>query len=192
MRTSKPISTISFNTPDFVRNLCGDLVHRGILSAAVWVEHLGEDDEAGKKAHIHLYAEPSKRLQTDDLRTLFVEPVPDTDKPLGVLPWRSSRFTDWYLYCKHDRTYLNAKGLERKYHYKDEDFCATDADYLLCLVREISRLDVSLYSDMVDAIQRGVSWSQYFSRGTVPIQLVRQYKIAWDILCSTVVNEVPL
>lgn len=184
MNTSKPISTISFNSGDFLRNRLNDLVHSGKLSFWAAVEHLGEDDEAGKKNHYHVYAEPSKRLQTDVLRASLVEPVPCNDKPLGALPWRSSKFCDWFLYCSHNKQYLTSKGLDRKYHYDYKDFFSSDSDYLLCLSREINRLDVSPYSDMMSAVQNGISWPEFFSRGTVPVQLVRQYKIAFDILTT--------
>lgn len=184
MNTSKPISTISFNSREFLQNRLSDLVHSGKLSFWAAVEHFGEDDEAGKKNHFHVYAEPSKRLQTDVLRACLIEPVPDTDKPLAALPWRSSKFCDWFLYSSHNKQYLTSKGLERKYHYDFDSFFSSDADYLLCLTREINRLDVSPYADMLSAVQNGVSWSEFFARGTVPVQLVRQYKIAFDILTT--------
>lgn len=186
MNTSKAISTISFNSLGFLVGRLGELVDSGKLSFWAAIEHKGEDDEAGKKNHFHVYAEPSKRLQTDVLRASLVEPVPDTDKPLGVLPWRQSVFCDWYMYTKHDKAYLLSKGLERKYHYDHDDFISSEPDYLLCLAREISLLDVSPYKDMESCVRNGISWPDFFRRGTVPVQLVRQYKIAYEILQSTV------
>lgn len=186
MNTSKAISTISFNTRGFLVGRLNDLVQTGKLSFWAAIEHKGEDDEAGKKNHFHIYAEPSKRLQTDVLRASLVEPLPDTDKPLGALPWRSSVFSDWYMYVKHDKAYLLSKGKERKYHYSHEDFFSSESDYLLCLAREISLLDVSPYKEMESCVKQGIPWPDFFRRGTVPVQLVRQYKIAYEILQSTI------
>lgn len=184
MNTGKPISTISYNSPAFLRGILSQLVDTGRLSAWVAICHKGEDDDAGKKDHIHVYAEPSRRIQTDDLKRFFSEPDPLSDLPLGCLPWRSSTFADWYLYCSHDRQYLLRKGLTRKFHYKDSDFFASDPDYLRFLVRNITAADYSILAQMRDAINSGLSWAQFFARGSVPVQLVKQYKVCWDILCT--------
>ena len=190
MQTAKPISTISFNSLDFCLGTLRQLVDIGRFTAWVAIPHKGEDDDAGKKDHIHIYAEPSKRFQTDDLKGFFAERDPLSDKPRSVLPWRSSSFADWYLYCMHDKQYLLRKGLERKYHYKDSDFLASDSDYLRCLIRNITAQDYSILAQMQGAQKAGLTWVQFFSRGSVPVQLVKQYKMCWDIMaCSDKIPE---
>ena len=182
MNTSKPISTISYNSENFLLSrLCE---YGKLLSFWAAIRHTGEDDEGGAKDHWHIYAEPSKRFQTDSLH--FSEPDPlHPDKPLRCMSWRSSAFADWYLYVLHDPSYLCSKGLIRKYHYKHSDFVTSSDDELNMLAKSINRLKVSPYLDMLDAIDRGYTWTEYMRRGTVPIQLVRQYKYAWDALsCS--------
>ena len=182
MQTAKPISTISFNSRDFCLGVLYNLSDVGRFSAWVAIAHKGEDDDAGKKDHIHIYAEPSKRFQTDDLKGFFAEPDPLSDKPRSIMPWRSSSFADWYLYCIHDKQYLARKNLVRKYHYKDTDFLASDPDYLRFLVRNITAQDYTIIAQMQQAQAAGFSWAQFFARGSVPVQLVKQYKICWDIL----------
>lgn len=188
MNTSKAISTISYNSADFLKRRLSEYKNAGILSFWAAIPHLGEDDEAGKKEHFHIYAEPSKRLQTDSLD--FIEPDKDNpDKPLKCISWRSSVFSDWYLYVLHDQTYLCQKGLTKKYHYVHSDFITSDSDDLLFLARSINRLAVSPWYAMADAIDNGYSWFEYVKRGTIPIQLVRQYQAGWNALCR--VAQVP-
>lgn len=191
MMTGKPISTISFNSQPFCLGVLHQLADIGRFSAWVAIPHKGEDDDAGKKDHIHIFAEPSKRLQTDDLKGFFAERDPLSDKPRSILPWRSSSFSDWYLYCLHDRQYLTRKGLERRYHYKDTDFLSSDPDYLRFLVRNITAQDYTIIGQMQDAQKAGLSWPQFFARGSVPVQLVKQYKMSWDLLACVYNPDIP-
>lgn len=179
MNTSKPISTISYNSESFLVGRLNE--YSKLLSFWAAIRHTGEDDEGGAKDHWHVYAEPAKRFQTDSLD--FSEPDPlHPDKPLCCISWRSSKFADWYLYVLHDQQYLSQKGLLRKYHYKPEDFLTSDKDDLNYLAKSIDRLSVSPYMDMLQAIENHYTWQEYMRRGCVPIQLVRQYKYAWDAL----------
>ena len=158
MNTSKPISTISYNSENFLLSrLCE---YGKLLSFWAAIRHTGEDDEGGAKDHWHIYAEPSKRFQTDSLH--FSEPDPlHPDKPLRCMSWRSSAFADWYLYVLHDPSYLCSKGLIRKYHYKHSDFVTSSDDELNMLAKSINRLKVSPYLDMLDAISHAPT------RGTI-------------------------
>lgn len=182
MNTSKPISTISYNSADFLQARLTEYKKAGIFSFWAAIPHLGEDDEAGKKEHFHVYAEPAKRFQTDSLD--FIEPDPlEPDKPLRCICWRSSQFPDWYMYTLHDKAYLAQKGLVKKYHYTHEQYLTSDSDDLLFLARSIDRLSLSPWYAMLDALENGYTWAEYVRRGTIPIQLVRQYQIAWNTLC---------
>lgn len=110
MRTTKPIATISFNSPAFLKLKLEELTKAGKISFWAFIPHKPEDDEAGTKEHNHLYAEPSKMMQTDDLKAELLEFDPEhPDKPKGCLPFRTSKFADWYLYGLHDKRYLASK-----------------------------------------------------------------------------------
>lgn len=106
MATSKPISTISYNTEGFLREKLDDWVKAHIIQAYQYICHKGED---GDKDHIHLRVEPNKSLDvmtlTEELREYPVGAL----KPLGVRPWRPSKEEDWLLYAIHDTTYLKRK-----------------------------------------------------------------------------------
>lgn len=186
MRTTKPISTISFNSSEYLKTILDELTKSKVVSFWTFIKHLPEDDENGKKEHIHLYIEPSKMLQTDDIKEKFKEFDPNNPtKPKGCISFCSSKFADWYLYALHDKRYLASKGQSRKYHYSHTDLCASDDDDLLFKSRSIDLLALSPYADMMDAIDNGISWNEYFSRGTVPIPLLNQFAKAWEWLSSS-------
>lgn len=185
MRTTKPISTISFNTQGFLALKLDELVKAKKISFWAFVSHLPEDDEGGKKEHIHLYVEPSKMLQTDDLRDELKEPVfSDPAHPLGCLPFNSSKFDDWYLYACHDKGYLASKNQERKFHYSHSDFRSSEPDYLLFKARRIDRTSLSPYASMIEAQSMGQSWDEYFARnsGSIPIQQMHLFHAAFEQL----------
>ena len=186
MRTTKPISTISFNSPQFLELKLNELYKTGILSFWAYIVHQPEDDEGGKKSHCHVFCEPSKIVQTDDLRNAFKEFDPENpEKPKSCIAFVSSKFSPWYLYALHDSRYLASKGQSRQYHYLYEDVVSSDFDDLLFRVRSIDMLSLSPYADMLDAMEHGVTWIQYFSRGTVPIQQVALFERAWYTLLSS-------
>ena len=190
MRTTKPISTISFNSANYLRLRLNELVKAKKLSFWAFITHKPEDDEGGKKEHHHVYAEPAKMLQTDDLREYLKEFDPARpDKPKGCLKWTSSKFDSWYLYALHDKRYLASKGESRKFHYLHDDIQASDDDDLLMMSRQIDLVSLSPYADMQDAIEHGLTFAQYFKRGTVPLPQLRQFMTAWELLASTSTNR---
>lgn len=183
MRTTKPIATISFNSPDFLRLKLDELLRAGRLSFWAFIVHKPEDDEGGKKEHCHVYVEPSKMLQTDDLKAEFLEYDPEhPEKPRGCISFNSSKFDPWYLYALHDKRYLASKGQVRRYHYEHNDIITSDDDDLTYKARSIDMVSLSPYADMVDAQRQGLTWSEYFARGTVPLPQVLLFERAWYLL----------
>lgn len=181
MRTRSPISTISYNTPSYLRQKLEELRRAKIISCWFFVCHKAEEDE--KKDHIHLYIEPSKQLQTDDLAEEFIQPVPG-EKPLKCLSWHSSKFNDWYLYSIHDMVYLASKQQSRYYTYTQDDVVSWDDDDLADRVHEVSQLSDSPYAKLISAIEQGLSWEEVVRRGYVPLPLIKQYEAAWFALNS--------
>lgn len=181
VRTSKPIATISYNTPEFLKLKLEELRKAGRLSEWYFIYHKAEADE--KKDHIHLYAVPSKMLQTDDLIKEFIQPDPANNGKFVTCPrWVSSKFADWYLYAIHDAAYLATKGQTRQYHYRLDDVQAFDRDVLEDCVREIDLTTVNAVKRMQDAQKAGLSYAQFFRSGGVPINAVRAYEEAWKLL----------
>ena len=183
MRTTKPISTISFNTPAFLKLKLNELLKAGRLSFWAFIVHKPEDDEGGKKEHCHVYVEPSKMLQTDDIKAELKEFDPEhPDKPRGCISFNSSKFDPWYLYSLHDKRYLASKGQSRRFHYEHDNIVTSDSDDLTFKARSIDMVSLSPSADMEDAQKQGFSWAEYFARGTVPLTQVALFERAWNLL----------
>ena len=89
MKTSKPFSTISYNTADFLSVKLNDLVNRRKIAFWAYVEHLPEEDE--KKAHKHLYIVPNGQINTDEvLLDILVDDRFMLDKKDLTLQFRGS------------------------------------------------------------------------------------------------------
>lgn len=182
MRTSKPLSTISYNTNAYLTSRLDSLFHNKIIQFWAYVPHLGENDEAGKKNHIHLYLEPNNRIDTDSLLENFVElDITKPTLPLRCLSMRVSRFMDWYLYSIHDRDYLSSKLLERKYHYSDSDIKCSDEDELRFRIRSVE-LPCSQTEKIRRALRLGLDFNGAVWAGILKPENLRNLQVAWDIM----------
>ena len=87
MQTSKPISTISYNSELYLYSVLEKLYKSHKIDFYAYIKHTGEMDPFGEseKDHIHLFLIPNKRINTSDLDDLFIEPVPNS-KPLRCIP----------------------------------------------------------------------------------------------------------
>ena len=121
--TNKPISTISYNSIEFLKEKLDQWVKSHIIQCYMFIQHKGED---GDKNHIHLRVEPNKKLDPMCLSDELLE-YPDGygGKPLGCRPWRPSNEEDWFLYAVHNEQYLKMKygggdkGEKLPYDYTD-------------------------------------------------------------------------
>lgn len=184
MKTSKPISTISYNTQKYLALKLNELLKAGKISKWYFIPHKPEDDEAGNKPHFHVYVEPAKMVQTDDLREFLKEPDPEKPTlPKGCISWRRSAFGSWYLYGLHDKAYLASKGEKRRFHYADKDFLVSDEQDFLFDVRTVDVIgELGAFKGMQDAISNGLTFTQFLRSGRVPIPQVRQYVEVWQLL----------
>ena len=191
MKTKLPISTISYNTPEYLELKLRELQRGKIISEWHFVEHQPEDDEGGKKLHIHLWLQPAKSLQTEDLIEELLQPDPEKpDKPRKCLPFRISKtFGDWYLYAIHDRAYLASKAESRRYHYTIDDVRTSDDDQLNCRVHEIDMLDKGGWAKMEAFYKEGLTFAEIFKRGAVPIQQFSQFRQAYEYMVAERTNR---
>lgn len=109
--TAKPISTISYNSEGFLTRLLDRMISAKIIVDYRYIRHYGEN---GQKDHWHVWLEPNKRLDTGVLMDEFKEVDPNNDKPLGCMPFRTSKSGHWLMYALHDPDYLKA-------HQSDND-----------------------------------------------------------------------
>lgn len=129
MATTKPISTISYNSREYLEKVLKNLVTMGKISEWMFIKHQPEEDET--KEHFHVWVKPACRIDVNSLRDSFKELDwrNINGKPLGVMPFRASKIDDWVLYCLHDEAYLRSKLEERRYHYSRDDIIACDEDW---------------------------------------------------------------
>ena len=135
MATSQPISTISYNSLDFLKNKLDIWYRHHMIQCYMFICHKGED---GDKDHIHVRIEPNKRLDPMDLSDMLKEPDPHNTKPLGCRPWRSSKEEDWFLYAIHDKEYLKVKygnsNKDGKIEYDISDIICSEGYDVECAV----------------------------------------------------------
>ena len=189
MKTSKPISTISYNTDSYLILKLNELVEAKVIEFWCYMSHKAEDDEAGKKDHKHIFAIPTKMVQTADLKPHFQEFCGVDKKPLGVTIFVHSDPDNFILYALHDKSYLASKGQSRKFHYEFDEFITNDPDTLYFLYRQIDLLSLSRYHDLVEASEKGLTFKEYLSRGTVPVQQIFQFEHLWSLINSDETNR---
>lgn len=132
MRTCKCVSTISYNTEQFLWDNLYKLVQNHVISDFMYIHHFREEDE--RKEHFHVWLKPNTLIDTMDIQQMFEEYDPNhPDKPLKCIDFRKSETDDWILYSIHDQDYLLSKGETRQYHYNKDDIRYYDEDTFLDL-----------------------------------------------------------
>ena len=174
--TSKPISTISYNTEGFLLGVLGRLTSSCTVSDWHYIKHIGED---GDKDHIHLWMQPNKSVDLMCIRDMFVEPVVG-GRPLGVMPLQHSELYHWWLYGLHDRAYLRTKrGGDGKLPYSLADMRSYEP-------MMDSRIDVSARCELLacsdlavyESVTKGEMPSCVLSNGATLRQLSSAYSVS--------------
>jgi len=175
MRTSKPISTISYNTQEFLIAKCDELIRNHKISDYMFINHFAEADE--KKNHIHLWLKPNTLLDTMDLQNYFKELDPNNPtKPLKCLDFRSSEVDDWVLYNEHYEPYLASKGESREFHYTKDDFIYYDEDNFDDLYNHAHKgSEWAKRNQILTALNDGmVKPTDLILNGTIPLNMASQ------------------
>lgn len=182
MKTSKPFSTISWNSEDFLRVHLEDLVKRRKIYAWAYIKHLKEDDET--KDHFHVLFFPNGQVDTDQVCDFFSEITFTEDgemqDPINLAPPRSSKFGDWYLYCLHDVAYLASKDQTRRFHYTNKDMRVSNQDFFM---EEVHQIDFSKYKrqqHIAERIMDGVTPSELVMDGVIPVPQLFAWNIFYD------------
>lgn len=165
MATSKPISTISYNTAEFLEEKLNDWLVNHKIQAWQYITHIGED---GDKDHHHVRIEPNCRLDPMDLTEELKEFTPNHEKPLGCRPWRPSKEEDWFLYALHDKQYLKikyAEGKDGKLPYKEEDIKVSEGyDLRVAVLRARQSLECHT-ACMIKELQHGKQATELIEEG---------------------------
>lgn len=184
MATSKPISTISYNTEGFLKDTLNDLINAEKITFWSYIKHKADVDD--KKDHIHLRVVPNRLLDTMALANLFVEPVAG-DKPLKCMLWRPASEADWILYCEHNELYLTCKNLVRNIEYTYNDFVTSDSDeFQLQYNAAIEYLHSILARDYITEkqIKDGVPLHELAYNGLITSKNAFRMKQFRDIYCK--------
>lgn len=182
MKTSKPISTISYNTESFLREKIYYWQREGFIEYGMWILH--QPDVDGDKAHYHVYLQPAKLIQTEYLVQNSCEFDPNyPEKPLKMNVFHSSKFEDWILYGLHDEAYLAEKGLMRNVHYEVSDIEATcDNTLMEMLSRAFDMRNNKLEFRIIDAVRNGQNWQQMVSSGMIPLRHITGARLLYMAL----------
>lgn len=174
MQTSRLISTISYNSQSYLFGRLLALKEQGIIDFAFWIWHKPEEDE--KKEHAHLILRPSKRIDTNALEKMFIEPC-EGELSRKVLPFRISKtMRDFILYSSHDKAYLVEKGESRKYEYTLEDWQSTNSDYLLEEWNEAHRGQDAKLHQYFRMLDEGLSFEEILRMGFIPANCYYMYR----------------
>lgn len=134
MATSKNISTISYNTKEYLEDTLNRLIKEKKIQYWMYIKHDAEEDET--KDHFHVFIQPNVLLDLLDLQYEFEEVNPaNLNKPFRVMPFRHSDVDEWIPYALHDKGYLALKCESREYFYLKTDIVSSDEDYLDHLYR---------------------------------------------------------
>lgn len=129
MRTKKPVSTISYNTKEFLVAKCEELLKAHKISRYMAIYHTAEQDE--RKDHWHVLLVPNTLIDTMSFQEHFKELDLEhpTRKPLGCIDFCITNvIDDWILYSEHFPPYLAYKSQSREFIYSKEDFIYSDED----------------------------------------------------------------
>lgn len=182
MRTIKPISTISYNTDEFLIKTLNQFITERIIDFWAFINHLPEDDE--KKAHKHVFMHPCSLVDTFALQDRLQEvDITNPDKPpLGCMEFDSSKFVHWYLYVVHDKDYLISKRQSRRYHYQRSEIIVSDSDFFSRLIHQSDFSTIKSFSNFRDDVLSGVAFRDLVKNGFVPVQQIFQYRGVYNIL----------
>lgn len=172
MKTSKPISTISYNSEEFLRAKLDYLVRSGEVAFWYYIKHHGEYDketDIQDKDHIHVYLEFADRVDTVKLGEMFLEYENGdlNSKPLKCMPFRVSKPYDALLYNIHHSQYLLQKFEQKEFSYTLDDIVSSDRDYLNQLYSEAMHSDIFKRDRMMKLMDSGVSVAEMCYHGLV-------------------------
>ena len=195
MDSYKPFSTIGYNTESFLRERLDELVN--LYPDMFWC-YIYHRDEKDKKDHYHLYVEPNARIRSDDflmLKKSFEEFDPNNEKPLSCMPFRKSKFEDWYLYSIHNSDYLNSKHLIKSTYDYDPSLVVTSNQAVLKgYVEEIDTLKyVAPIDKMKYCFDSGMNMYEALSYLRIPYSGMYGFMKIWkDMLKFEYVKGVEL
>lgn len=192
MQTSKPISTISYNTIPFLRSVLDMLIRSHKIDYYMFIPHIGEIDQFGEKEddHVHLFVIPNKRVNTADLGDYFIEPDPNNTLPLKCITWETSKSDDWILYCLHDEKYLLSKFETRQIHYKYTDLVGSDVQDLRRKYRMAYQSSgYAKACNLYEYARSGGTLNDLMRIGAIPVNQIEAYSFFFKEARKDIINK---
>lgn len=182
MITRTNVSTISYNTDEFLIFKLNELIKNHSIEFWTFINHIPEEDET--KPHKHLFIIPSGSVDTFELSDFLkeIDVANPLLPPLGTIFWKHSKFVDWYLYSLHDIDYLASKCESRLYHYSKSEFVVSDYDYFNELIHSCDFSQYTKHKKLREAVLSDVSFRDLFANGFIPVQQIGQYNLAYNLL----------
>ena len=177
MRTSKLISTISYNSKEFLDHHLKQLYADHKISDYIYIYHYAEDDEL--KNHFHVVIKPNCLFDTMDLQDYFKEYDPNNPlNPLGMTDFKVSKMDDWILYDLHYPPYLAWKGQSRKYQYDPEEMiCADKMTFQENYLHAMKESEFAYQYNLLKDLQRdNIAPVDLINNGRVPLVMASQLR----------------
>lgn len=192
MATSKPIASISYNTPDFLNTKISTLIKSDIIGYGMYICHCGELEEGEDtrdKDHIHIFLSPNRSVSLNAVRDSFNEIDKDNpdSKPLGCMPFRPSKEEEWLLYVLHYEPFLKLHFKGGDYHEKEFRYTLDDIvlfginyEYLYRLYMRALGMITECPSGIIMELGSGSSPADLIRQGSNPVLVNQCNKALWD------------
>lgn len=208
MKTRQNLTFISYNSRTFLESRLNELVSSGKISLYLFIFHFHEGiDELGreeKEDHWHVYIRNNSTIDTVWLHDFFEEMIIGSDQTQSIfinkIGCPDNVFNDMFLYFLHHKTYLDSKGLSRKYHYGFDDVISCDIENVFRLSNE-NPMPVDMRDlQMINEVHKNphVPLSKLCIKYAVPLRYHKYYIdslrsiISEDAALLNEVNSVPL
>lgn len=181
MRTSKPTSTISYNSQEYLILKLNELVKNKKISFWVFIFHKAEKDE--RKDHVHLYLRPNTLIDTMEIQDFLREiDHKNISKPLGCIDFRASKDDEWVLYTEHFEPYLASIGQSREYHYTREQFVSSDEDTFFDMYQHAHfGSEWAKRFQILRQLEDSIQPHQLILNGTFPLNMASQLRAFKDM-----------
>lgn len=175
------ISNISYNSIDYLRNKCDELVKCGDIDFYMFIFHHKEECELDDHIHIILY--PSHQIDTKKFDKHFIEfRLDDSELPFGFSkvwkPVSKDCDLEWILYVLHDEVYCKAKCKgDKKFRYLPKEIISNDERTKQELVFSAYH-ETSFYHDLEIQkliIDNNMNGADLIKNGYVPIKQACSY-----------------
>lgn len=123
MITKKLLSTISYNSKEFLVSMFDELLKNHSIAFWCAIHHYGE---GGDKDHFHVFIEPNGKVDSTILQDLSCEFIPNYALPLRCVQFKFSKWDDFVWYNIHDPQYLAMKFEVKEYTYSPDEFFTSD------------------------------------------------------------------